>query len=141
MFIRYFTYSFSFFIHRRWELLLCNSCGSKGIHIGCGKLDWATMEWDCEDCSSLVPRRNSGDNDVEIVEPPSVPSVSFDNFPLRSAMKRSHPSDGMSTGESSSGNGNDSEIDIISVADSESPSTSMIFRKFAQLFFINKIKF
>jgi hypothetical protein len=98
------------------------------------------MEWDCEDCSSLASRRLNGDSEVVPVEPPPVPAVSFDNVPPRSAMKRSHPSDGMSTGESSNGS-NDSEVDIISVADSESPSTSMIFRKFSIIFvFENKIR-
>ena len=83
------------------------------------------MDRDCKDCSLLVSRRNSGGGAI-IVEPPAVPSVSFDNLPPRVAMKRSHPSDGVSTSHSeSSSNPGDSDVDVISIADSDSPSTSI----------------
>lgn len=37
-------------IYRRWELRLCTSCGSKGVHVGCGGLNLLVSKWDCEDC-------------------------------------------------------------------------------------------
>ena len=83
------------------------------------------MDWDCEDCSLLVSRRNSGGGAI-IVEPPAVPTVSFENLPPRMAMKRSHPSDGVSTSHSEGTSyPGDSHVGVISIADSHLPSPSM----------------
>ncbi|XP_043462179.1 putative uncharacterized protein DDB_G0277255 isoform X2 [Leptopilina heterotoma] len=51
----------------KWELVLCQMCGSQGIHRHCGHLKWTTSLWECDDCrlildkSSLVNRQNQSD--------------------------------------------------------------------------------
>lgn len=34
--------------------MLCSSCGSKGLHTSCGKLDPKRNEWNCENCSQVA---------------------------------------------------------------------------------------
>lgn len=41
----------------KWELALCRTCGSQGIHMACGQLKWANPMWECEECTSIL--RNS----------------------------------------------------------------------------------
>ena len=79
---------------RRWELLLCSSCGSKGVHIGCGRLDWSTMEWDCEDCN--LKSRTVISPKLMIV--PSINTVNITSRPL----KRPHSPDNVQNSSSSS---------------------------------------
>ncbi|KAK7065286.1 Zinc ion binding [Halocaridina rubra] len=41
-------------IGTRWEILLCNLCGSSGIHITCGKLPFTCNEWNCSTCLGML---------------------------------------------------------------------------------------
>ncbi|EFN72517.1 G2/M phase-specific E3 ubiquitin-protein ligase [Camponotus floridanus] len=45
----------------KWELILCRTCGSQGIHMACGQLKWANPVWDCTECTSIL--RNSKNNE------------------------------------------------------------------------------
>ncbi|XP_018398467.1 PREDICTED: putative uncharacterized protein DDB_G0282133 [Cyphomyrmex costatus] len=38
----------------KWELALCRTCGSQGIHMFCGQLKWANPVWECEECTSIL---------------------------------------------------------------------------------------
>ncbi|KAG7157581.1 G2/M phase-specific E3 ubiquitin-protein ligase-like [Homarus americanus] len=38
----------------RWEILLCNLCGSTGVHVACGGLSFSCVEWTCPVCASMV---------------------------------------------------------------------------------------
>ncbi|XP_011342654.1 dentin sialophosphoprotein isoform X2 [Ooceraea biroi] len=38
----------------KWELVLCRTCGSQGIHMSCGQLKWANPVWDCVECTSIL---------------------------------------------------------------------------------------
>uniref|UniRef100_A0A1B6CRC0 PHD-type domain-containing protein n=1 Tax=Clastoptera arizonana TaxID=38151 RepID=A0A1B6CRC0_9HEMI len=40
----------------RGELVLCNTCGSEGMHIGCGKLSWSNPKWECKLCKQISRR-------------------------------------------------------------------------------------
>lgn len=42
------------FCHRRWEILLCNLCGSSGIHVACGGLPMTCTEWTCPGCAKTL---------------------------------------------------------------------------------------
>ena len=108
--------------------MLCASCGSKGIHIGCGRLDWSTMEWDCEDCSLLESRQNSasratGSSTLSMTANATVPTAAEVLAPPRTGVKRPRPLD-FSSSEDGSGD-EISEIDIVSVSDSELPLNSI----------------
>ena len=70
-----------------WELLPCNRCSYKRIHIGCGKLAWDVADWQCKDCRTsevLLVEKNfqfaSSSSMVAIADPDRL-----------SALKRSHP--------------------------------------------------
>ena len=39
--------------------MLCISCGSKCLHIGCGNLDKDIIEWECDDCSVIAGETSS----------------------------------------------------------------------------------
>ncbi|XP_027214467.2 uncharacterized protein [Penaeus vannamei] len=38
----------------RWEVLLCNLCGSTGVHIQCGALPFVCTEWNCPTCVNML---------------------------------------------------------------------------------------
>ncbi|XP_042867039.1 uncharacterized protein LOC122249905 isoform X2 [Penaeus japonicus] len=38
----------------RWEVLLCNLCGSTGVHIQCGGLPFVCTEWNCPTCVNML---------------------------------------------------------------------------------------
>jgi len=40
--------------YSKWELILCRTCGSQGIHMACGELKWANPVWDCTECTSIL---------------------------------------------------------------------------------------
>lgn len=40
--------------YRKWELVLCRTCGSQGMHMACGQLKWANPVWECEECISIT---------------------------------------------------------------------------------------
>lgn len=116
--------------------MLCSSCGSKGIHIGCGKLDWSTMEWDCDDCGSLQSRRNSASRAAEPSNGGLLPAIpastsannsltphSAENMTPRAAVKR--PRSGGLTSTSEESSSSESDVDIVSVSDPESPTSSL----------------
>ncbi|KAG7207936.1 hypothetical protein KM043_009524 [Ampulex compressa] len=43
----------------KWELALCRTCGSQGIHMACGQLKWANPIWDCSECVSIMRKSES----------------------------------------------------------------------------------
>lgn len=47
------------YANRRWKLMLCSSCGSKGLHVGCGKLEGKKSKWDCDGCREITSKRSS----------------------------------------------------------------------------------
>lgn len=47
------------FIYSRWELVLCGTCGSQGIHIGCGRLKWRKPEWHCPTCLGVMQPKSA----------------------------------------------------------------------------------
>lgn len=49
------------YIGTRWQLVLCSTCGSQGIHIGCGRLKWTKPEWHCPACSAVVQPKGATD--------------------------------------------------------------------------------
>ncbi|XP_045596724.1 uncharacterized protein [Procambarus clarkii] len=38
----------------RWEILLCNLCGSSGVHVACGGLPFTCVEWTCPVCADMI---------------------------------------------------------------------------------------
>lgn len=51
------------YVGTRWELVLCSTCGSQGIHIGCGRLKWTKPEWHCPACSAVVQPKSATDRE------------------------------------------------------------------------------
>ncbi|XP_043494560.1 protein PFF0380w-like isoform X1 [Polistes fuscatus] len=45
-------------INAKWELTLCRTCGSQGIHMACGQLKWANPVWNCDECISILDKVN-----------------------------------------------------------------------------------
>jgi len=37
-----------------WEIVLCEMCGSSGVHVACGQLDPVFLRWKCETCSGVI---------------------------------------------------------------------------------------
>ena len=120
--------------NRRWELLLCNSCGSKGIHIGCGRLDWSTMEWDCEDCN-LKTRTGVSPKVGPSFVAPSMNTVNITSRPL----KRPHSPDITTSSSNSTSTDSDSDVDVESFNEGE-PTFPTPISQSIQLFWTN-IKF
>ncbi|KZC10784.1 G2/M phase-specific E3 ubiquitin-protein ligase [Dufourea novaeangliae] len=46
----------------KWELTLCRSCGSQGIHMACGQLKWAKPVWECSECISILDKSEETTN-------------------------------------------------------------------------------
>nr|XP_033338500.1 uncharacterized protein LOC117227412 isoform X1 [Megalopta genalis] len=40
----------------KWELVLCRTCGSQGIHMSCGQLKWSNPIWECAECISILDK-------------------------------------------------------------------------------------
>ena len=40
----------------KWELTLCKTCGSQGIHMACGGLKWVNPTWECSECTSILTK-------------------------------------------------------------------------------------
>ncbi|XP_078050635.1 uncharacterized protein LOC144477074 isoform X2 [Augochlora pura] len=40
----------------KWELVLCRTCGSQGIHMSCGHLKWSNPIWECAECISILEK-------------------------------------------------------------------------------------
>ncbi|XP_044010017.1 putative mediator of RNA polymerase II transcription subunit 26 [Aphidius gifuensis] len=53
------SYSIS---NAKWDLILCRTCGSQGIHVECGKLKWLHPLWDCTECSSILNKNNDNNS-------------------------------------------------------------------------------
>ncbi|XP_076277631.1 uncharacterized protein LOC143207744 isoform X2 [Lasioglossum baleicum] len=49
-------------INAKWELTLCRTCGSQGIHMECGQLKWGTPIWECVECTSILDKSNQNSN-------------------------------------------------------------------------------
>lgn len=45
--------TFIFFFFSKWEIVLCDNCGSQGTHLHCGKLKSSEHDWMCHDCTSI----------------------------------------------------------------------------------------
>ena len=119
--------------------MLCASCGSKGLHIGCGRLEWNITEWDCDDCSQLVGTGRKSNNSSLSQEAgssnparrsltfPSTQSTIVNVSPARvgsrsaGAIKRPHQDD-----RSISGADDESEVDITSISDGDSSSAKSL---------------
>ncbi|KAF7396327.1 hypothetical protein HZH66_007189 [Vespula vulgaris] len=43
-------------MNAKWELALCRTCGSQGIHMACGQLKWANPVWSCDECISILDK-------------------------------------------------------------------------------------
>jgi len=43
-------------MYSKWELALCRTCGSQGIHMACGQLKWANPAWECDECTSILSK-------------------------------------------------------------------------------------
>jgi len=43
-------------MYSKWELALCRTCGSQGIHMACGQLKWANPVWECDECTSILSK-------------------------------------------------------------------------------------
>lgn len=41
------------FKNSHWNVVLCNTCGSRGCHKKCGMLNDSITEWECNDCQSV----------------------------------------------------------------------------------------
>ncbi|XP_076754834.1 uncharacterized protein LOC143425718 [Xylocopa sonorina] len=48
----------------KWELALCRTCGSQGIHMACGQLKWANPMWECTECISILGKSKETANSV-----------------------------------------------------------------------------
>ncbi|CAL7952237.1 unnamed protein product [Xylocopa violacea] len=48
----------------KWELALCRTCGSQGIHMACGQLKWANPMWECTECISILGKSKESANSV-----------------------------------------------------------------------------
>lgn len=46
----------------KWELTLCRTCGSQGIHIACGRLKWVKPMWECSECTSILHKSITASN-------------------------------------------------------------------------------
>ncbi|XP_063979013.1 uncharacterized protein LOC135163489 isoform X2 [Diachasmimorpha longicaudata] len=47
----------------KWELILCRTCGSQGIHVACGSLKWGNATWDCRECTSILTKTIQEDSE------------------------------------------------------------------------------
>ncbi|XP_014215210.1 uncharacterized protein LOC106644280 isoform X2 [Copidosoma floridanum] len=47
----------------KWELILCRTCGSQGIHVLCGQLKWSNPTWDCPECTLIL--KNNCENTTD----------------------------------------------------------------------------
>ncbi|XP_043670618.1 uncharacterized protein LOC122630314 isoform X1 [Vespula pensylvanica] len=55
-------------MNAKWELALCRTCGSQGIHMACGQLKWANPVWTCDECISILDKvKQSAKNVPETV--------------------------------------------------------------------------
>ncbi|XP_048504755.1 uncharacterized protein LOC105690534 isoform X3 [Athalia rosae] len=43
-------------VNAKWELVLCQLCGSQGIHKACGNLKWSNSTWDCAQCANMLDK-------------------------------------------------------------------------------------
>ncbi|XP_076223640.1 uncharacterized protein LOC116424549 isoform X2 [Nomia melanderi] len=46
----------------KWELALCRTCGSQGIHMACGQLKWSNPVWECSECISILDKSKENIN-------------------------------------------------------------------------------
>ena len=106
--------------------MLCSSCGSKGLHIGCGKLDPEKSDWECEDCCKTAGKSSaespvnvsntgseapSGSAGLNRPHPAKEEQTVTSEAPSGSAgLKRSHPGKEGQAGTSSI---SDDEVEII----------------------------
>jgi len=97
-----------------WQLILCNSCGSKGLHIGCGHLEWENCDWDCEDCSQVAGKSSSPSR-------LNLSNTGSEALSQSAALKPPHPGNEAQPGSSSI---SDDEVEIIAIIPSTSRSQS-----------------
>lgn len=120
------------YLYRHWNLIICSSCGSKGLHIGCGKLGSHTKKWECDGCRRIVGKRSSIHNHRNLVSncleaPSSSAVVSQKNRMV--AHKRPYPDEEEEGHRSSTSNScrdeNDtgSEVEIIDIIPAQDSSS------------------
>ncbi|XP_017877357.1 uncharacterized protein LOC108623397 isoform X2 [Ceratina calcarata] len=45
-------------LNAKWELALCRTCGSQGVHMACAQLKWGNPVWECDECKSILGKFN-----------------------------------------------------------------------------------
>nr|XP_012233989.1 PREDICTED: uncharacterized protein LOC105678868 isoform X1 [Linepithema humile] len=80
---RTYTSSNAIFVkyYSKWELALCQTCGSQGIHKSCGQLKWANPIWECAECTSIL---NNSENNEDSNSDSNSESSSLKNSDLDS---------------------------------------------------------
>ncbi|XP_011297042.1 uncharacterized protein [Fopius arisanus] len=58
----------------KWELILCRSCGSQGVHVACGRLKWGDATWDCRECCVILNKTEANSEETRMSSN-STPSV------------------------------------------------------------------
>ena len=88
--------------------MLCSSCGSKGLHIGCGKLEGKKSKWDCDGCREITGKKSSQSRG-------NVSSAGLEASSQLAAVKRCYPGKVSRPGASSRCISDDeSEVEITS---------------------------
>ncbi|XP_015119244.1 uncharacterized protein LOC107042630 [Diachasma alloeum] len=59
----------------KWELILCRTCGSQGIHVACGRLKWGNATWDCRECTSILTKTAQENSEESRMSDNSTPSL------------------------------------------------------------------
>jgi len=109
--------------------MLCISCGSKCLHIGCGNLDKDIIEWECDECSLIAGVTSSSysrsrylSNGLESCSPP------IGNQANCSAAQGPQPGKegqrNSSSGCSNDDDDDDSDVEIIAIIPAPARSSS-----------------
>ncbi|KAL0099451.1 hypothetical protein PUN28_020166 [Cardiocondyla obscurior] len=98
----------------KWELTLCRTCGSQGIHKACGQLKWANPVWDCSECISILSNNDLRPNNIRLDN--SIKDSQTKDFDARSP--NSH-SELKSDSNLDSGSDTDSDLDSDSIVDTD----------------------
>ncbi|KAL2741903.1 signal transducer and activator of transcription B-like isoform X1 [Vespula maculifrons] len=53
-------------MNAKWELALCRTCGSQGIHMACGQLKWANPVWSCDDITYRDIDTDTSDSEISV---------------------------------------------------------------------------
>lgn len=50
------TISMKNYFFRKWELVLCDYCGSQGTHLSCSGLEKSSDKWECNECKTVISK-------------------------------------------------------------------------------------